>query len=798
MKHFYLLLVFISSIFTTSYAINSPVLLSPQANSTVTISSLSGFEANANEPTARKLTIKVMLNDPRTLVYQNSAPFATATEATTPVPFLFSGSNPLKAGQQYLVELKTESANGSLLKQQYFTFFTSSQTVGEPLLVKPAVNDTVYLRSAYLNYDGTTMTVNANEPRATRIAINVFHAITGEQVNYQREGAATAKGFATPAEATQNTELSMFIANLHHEKVYPAKIFLSTYASGGALLAQKQFNVFIKPRPSVDSVYALFTNPTEGQTGVSLQPTISLRESEEIEKHGIRFIITSYELDRYPADWQGEDYQKLVFNGGGTSLEKSWKPTTALKPGTKYLVQVSYTILDGSRYAMKKALLEFTTAPVSSKPLLISPKPDSVLYLVNALYREQASWTVNANDSRARSVTAQIFDQASGVEVSYLYDRSLPIQVSLSAATATQNVQMGSFVNPLNHVAYSARIVLTTKDSLGNVIGQGEYKLTVKPRPLAQDVNLTIVAPVNGQSNVALPVAVQVQRPDNIAVHGVSIGIVLYSIDRYPADWQGDDYQQQRVPFSSSSWQIPNLKPNITYELSIVYLVGGAANGNISGVDKTVKTVFTTAPAPNSNQLLLWPANNQTVSVCDSSDVLVSANNKNARKLVVKLLRNDPRMLVQEYVYTLADSTAAMQTIHIADVFGQLTANGQYLFEVKALDAWGGLLKQQYYTLFTSSCSSSSARMALQGAEIPQQSLVSPNPSTSDFQLRLHNGYDKATVEVVSMEGRIINQYKVAGNSNVSIKGSGLKPGLYLIRITGNAGLSEQFKIVKQ
>ncbi|MDJ1498734.1 T9SS type A sorting domain-containing protein [Cytophagaceae bacterium DM2B3-1] len=567
MKHFYLLLVFISSFVMSSYGVNSPLLLAPQNGATINLNTLSGFNVNANEPTTWKLYIKVSINDPRQLVYEDSHTFTSTDQTTEPFLFPFSNGNPLEPNHQYLIELKTVDVANSLLKQEYFTFFTSS----------------------------------------------------------------------------------------------------------------------------------------------------------------------------------------------------------------------------------------VTSAVQTASPLLVSPSPGDTLYLTGAITFDAAKWTVNANNLNARYISTEIFDVATGQELTSLFPGDpFPISKGLTAQTALTNVELQSNVAYIRQTPYAARMVLTTKDSLQNIIGQSEYPIIIKPRPLAADISITVISPVNGQTNVSTSPTITVQRPTGLDRHGITVSLYSYKIDKYPADNQGEDYRfvtLQGTP-SISTWQIPGLKPATTYELEILYVIGGA-RGNPSGTGKTVKVIFTTAPAQGTNSLLLWPANNQSVTICTSQDVLVNANDSTARTLIVKILKNDPRQLVQDYTYAL-NGTTATQTISIAGVIQQLSADQQYLIEATTKNASGTILRQQYFTVFTTGCSQSAARIGSPEVELPQKSVVSPNPSAGDFQVQLHSGYGKAKVEIVSLEGRVIANYETEGNHSVLLNGSSLKPGLYLVRITGNAGLREQFKIVKQ
>ncbi|MDJ1501556.1 T9SS type A sorting domain-containing protein [Xanthocytophaga agilis] len=793
MKHFYLLLVFIGSFVMSSYGVNSPLLLAPQNGATINLNTLSGFNVNANEPTTWKLYIKVSINDPRQLVYENSHTFTSTDQTTEPFLFPFSNGNPLEPNHQYLVELKTVDAANALISQEYFTFFTSSAEKTSPLLVSPSSGDTLYLTGA-ITFDAAKWTVNANNPNARSISTEIFDVATGQELTSLFPGDPFPISKSLTAQtALTNVELQSYVSYIRQQP-YAARVVLTTKDSLQNIIGQSEYPIIIKPRPLGTDVNLSIISPVNGQTGVSTSPTVTVQKPSDIAVHGVGILVDFYTIDKYPMDAQGEDYRMVWVSNISTIT--SWQIPN-LKPGTTYELNIHY-LVSGARGnpsgTSKNVRITFTTAP---QPLLVSPSPGDTLYVKKSIYHTEVEWTVNSNNPNARSITAQIFDVATGTQIDYQYD-PFPTRVGLTAQTALNNVKMTSFIQDLRQEPYAARLVLITRDSLQNIIGQGEYPIIIKPLPLAADIFLTITSPVNGQTNVSTSPSITVQRPAGLDRHGITVSLYSYKIDKYPADNQGEDYRfvtLQGTP-SISTWQIPGLKPGTTYEMEILYVIE-RAGGDISGTGKTVKTIFTTAPDQGTNSLLLWPANNQSVTICNNQDVLVNANDSTARTLIVKVLKNDPRQLVQDYMYAL-NGTTATQTISMAGVVQQLLANQQYLIEATTKNASGTILRQQYFTVFTTGCSQSAARIGSPEVELPQKSVISPNPSAGDFQVQLHSGYGKAKVEIVSLEGRIIANYETEGNHAVLMNGSSLKPGLYLVRITGNAGLREQFKIVKQ
>lgn len=80
--------------------------------------------------------------------------------------------------------------------------------------------------------------------------------------------------------------------------------------------------------------------------------------------------------------------------------------------------------------------------------------------------------------------------------------------------------------------------------------------------------------------------------------------------------------------------------------------------------------------------------------------------------------------------------------------------------------------------------------------EVKMESLVYPNPSNSDFNLKINAGSnEEANVEVVDMFGKKLLQSKMRTNSSIRL-GQQLKPGIYFVRVILN-GKVNTTKIVK-
>ncbi|MDJ1480239.1 T9SS type A sorting domain-containing protein [Cytophagaceae bacterium YF14B1] len=790
MKHFYVLLILVSSLFSTSYAASSPTLLSPQPNTTVNLSSFPGITVSANDTTARKISIKVWVNDPRTLVYESSKTLADAWEASQSVRF--SAISTLVPKQQYLLEVKTQRANGSMIDQRYFTFFTGSESGAPPVLVNPVETQKWYVCQNERKIINDVITINANNPSARKATVKIYNKLTGQSIGWTAwpDSRSIVINFANAQEATTDQTIGI---NLDERTAseFDAVFEISTWTADDAQLSKKYYTVPVVVRQFYRVLLAKFVSPLDGDTGVALQPLIRLTRPVETEKPGCDrpVIFDTYEIDRYPADWQGEDYQVQKF-GDTTS---SWKLPVALKPGVKYQVKVTY-LNGGAPFPPLEVTETFTTVSRSvSHPLLISPVPDSTLYLVSfVMNRDGGYLTVNANDARARTIRADIFKKSTGEQVDYQRNGGITYTL-LTAETAQENVSVSAFIQPFDRTPYAAEVLLTTRDSLGAMLGQSRYNITIKPRPADSTIAVEFIDPVQEQTNVSLRPTIRVRETQNLPPHELYLFYTSYEIDRYPADWQGSDYQLDLVKSRGiTSWQpAAMLQPNTSYQVRVKYVVPGYGS-----LDKQSILTFTTGPAPSTDPLLIWPADNSSVSLCDADTLQVNANDANAKTLSVKIFRNDPRQLINEYTYVFDNPSQATQVVHIPNNTQSMLANQQYLIELKTLAGNGSLLKQKYFTLFTTSCSSGARLVG--NLEPAQTSVAFPNPSATDFQVQLHGGYQKAKLTVFAADGRIVGEQEGQGNSAVLIKTNNLPAGLYLIRISDRTGIREQLKVVKQ
>ncbi|MDJ1504255.1 T9SS type A sorting domain-containing protein [Xanthocytophaga agilis] len=317
MNYFYRLFLVWGFFLTLSSYAASPVLVSPADRSTVNILAPVVLKVQANDVSAKKIYLKILLNDPRKLAYETNQNVVSGQPNSFAVP-----SNALITGQQYLIEVKTVTASGQLVAQKYYTIFTISQPLPvqtKPLLISPA--DTLNL---YELSRGFELSVNANNPNARKITVN-FELGAIQSVS---------STFAlTTQQATQPLAVaySFDAAALPRNQVMLKKLVLTCADSQGSVLSQNTYSIPVIVRGPLSPQ---FISPVAGATGVSLTPTIVTGNYST--KECVQWIFTSYEIDRYPADWAGEDY----ISAPVASNANQWTVPKALKPNTKYEVRV--------------------------------------------------------------------------------------------------------------------------------------------------------------------------------------------------------------------------------------------------------------------------------------------------------------------------------------------------------------------------------------------------------------------------------------------------------------------------
>ena len=444
----------------------SPLLIQPAANSTLDLCPrVLGFYQvmfNANNPQARKLSYKLFLNDPRQLLQEHVVTFASSAEATQNASVVLSNS--IKPKQQYLIELKTLDAKGNMIKQEYFTFFTSDKNSESPLpqLISPADGATGValkptlqvkpfpatacgsgIESVYFAVDTYPADWQGSDMQSTTFAGGVYSwqvpnplaPGTKYQVKviFQAPGAVSSTNVLT-SEYTFTTEASIireskpvlvtpapdaplvycdlvpFVGisvnpnNAKARKVYITgigsmdccpdngisltpqqamgtvgasfrigypngsysayqlgevrmkELKITTVDSLGNVLAE---NTYMVPTTGPNRKAPDFMSPLAGATDVSLTPMIQMEEYLANSCEHMAFI--SYEIDTYPADWQGSDYIKANV----VSSASQWQCPTSLLSNTKYEVRVNYAFTGIG--ALSSVSQVFTTGSSSAR-----------------------------------------------------------------------------------------------------------------------------------------------------------------------------------------------------------------------------------------------------------------------------------------------------------------------------------------------------------------------------------------------------------------------------------------------
>ncbi len=313
--------------YLSAYAANPPVLMSPADRATVNLANPLVIMAKANDASARKLSVKVLLNDPRQQVYETSKAVA-ADQTQTPQNFAVSTSV-LLPEKQYLIELKTTNASGQMVGQRYFTFFTGSAVAPEPkpYLVTPSPGAKLVFCDL-VAFVG--ITVNANNPRARKIFVKGIGSIDSSPDNaieLMPQQATSTVGAAFRIGYPPNS-----YAAFQPGEVRMKELKLTTVDSLGNILAESTYMV---PTTGPDRKAPDFISPATNAVGVSTRPTIVMGNYPDNSCE--KWIFISYELDRYPADWMGSDYLTEQV----ASTASTWQPQTELAPNTRYEIRVN-------------------------------------------------------------------------------------------------------------------------------------------------------------------------------------------------------------------------------------------------------------------------------------------------------------------------------------------------------------------------------------------------------------------------------------------------------------------------
>ncbi|MDJ1494707.1 T9SS type A sorting domain-containing protein [Cytophagaceae bacterium DM2B3-1] len=477
----------------------------------------------------------------------------------------------------------------TVISNLFFSVYaTTSYAANEPVLISPQNQSNVDLCSF-----NNTITVNANHPSARKVYVNVF-------LNDPRQTVSLDARNLTAAEATQPITFVYSQPgglNLQPNKQYLIEV--KTADAAGTILGQRYFTIFTKP---MADPLPTFVGLTNNATNVSLTPTIQVLPYTAC---GTLQQIT-YWIDRAPADWQGSDLQTATF----TNATYSWTVPQPLLPGTEYEARVLFT----TNYPWRGPLMngfKFTTKQ-QALPVLISPvESTSWVLCENERKFVNNGITFNANDPNAKKATVKITNKETGKEIgTTLWPASMPIVVSFAnaeQATSDHPISISIFADTTH---FESLIQINTYDSVNTLLATRSYTIPTYIKRFYRVLTPEFISPANGATNVSLTPAIQVTRPvETDQACNREVIFYSYEIDRYPADWGGEDYQVQLVDNTVTSWQPPvALKPGTTYQVRVNY-----RNANTPFSPMSITESFTTGTPvvtnPDSTRLL-WSAFN--------------------------------------------------------------------------------------------------------------------------------------------------------------------------------------------
>ncbi len=676
----------------------SPVLQFPIPNSSVGYNSLTQVVALAGNSQAHKLIFKILVNDPRQMVYATSHTFMSAQEASQPVTFSLPTPNGLDPNKQYLLELTAEGAGQVFLGQQYFTIFTTDDAP-KPLLITTLPRYLCRHRYDQKVAGTISVTVNANNSEARKLKLKFLDdkdkLISGGPWPMQGESELVKTLTASEALSNQTFTPDIFLASTLSDTVRSRKLVLTSEDAQGRVLAVNTIAVSDMIRLQENRIFAAFVSPTNGATQVAVQPTITMKTTLDTLgagtscKQSIQYVY--YRLDRSPADWAGNDFQQTY------QTSDTWKPQ-ALQPNTTYEIEVSYVIPNTpSGGGIIKAT--FTTASALVAPILISPTISSYWYACPSRYNGvgyAGAVVVNANHTSARKLKLKVANSAgqliSGGPYPQYGSRELEVTMSAAQALANQTFNPELFfpINlPDDITLPNCSIIVTSEDSLGKVLGVGTYPIPklVRLRNSRVLAPPTFISPVSGSTNVSTRPVIAMNTPIDSVDASVPCRISMiygsYELDRYPADWAGNDYIKTSGAVTATWQPTQELQPNTTYQVRVLYInipnanaptyvtttfTTGASLASRSGISALQDVVANTSqayPMPFDHQLLVQVRS-------DYQQAKVQLINQEGRKISTRLAKGGAQVYFDThtlrtglYLVRISDATGKVEQIKV-------------------------------------------------------------------------------------------------------------------------------------
>ncbi len=335
--------IYEQSVYTVQLKLVIPKLVLPVPNSVINIpSKMLNIAFEHNE--AAQARIRILSTAPVKEIFNKLLDFKFS--APRPILDVLVQIPGLKPYQKYVIELTTYDFIGIPLGQRSYTFFTGSKKGGKaPSLSFLTNTNLVYLCGDYRDQSMSgDIVVQANDPNTALLRLNVFTQ-DGEEIIATYSVGPPSYFDRRIVEITSPSQIKTplrYRLTLPGVALNPVLLTfrLTALDSFGKVIRQTtRSNVRIVAQPMSQVLEPIVIYPQEGQIQVSVQPKL---ETNTIKGH-CRLVLTAfYEIDTYPADWQGTDYQKSSQLLVSASQGSYWIPSTPLKPNTTYEWAISY------------------------------------------------------------------------------------------------------------------------------------------------------------------------------------------------------------------------------------------------------------------------------------------------------------------------------------------------------------------------------------------------------------------------------------------------------------------------
>ncbi len=627
MKSLYLYF-FLFCLSVTNLIAQTPKVLNLTQNQTIDLSLFASFDAVPNDTSARKMSIKILVNDPRKTIYEKTvAVYGTettlqkptqetcyrydfrapgASSSFTAVRFYRDFEMNMQPNQQYLLELNTYDRNGNFLAQSYTTFFTGSKTL-KPMTVATISymepTGVFHIHNAYLLYRDTyliPMPIQTNHPEIKYTEGYFYDPKTGKLVDINYE-CGNNMFYNLPITALPFSEL---------------RLVLHVTGTDGRAISYGEYTFRVKNTPKAKSE---ITYPRDGQTNVSLTPIIQINwRKNKLSLGNGRVSDNSFAIHSAPelSAVDSQEKVEVIYN----YLNQTFQPIRKLRPNTTYKLTVRGLYNYRGNYEIPTLISTFTTGAGSEKPTLSYPAPDSRL----DPYVNRGFFTASANDSTARKLSLKVFVND---------PRQLIWEETKDLPASSTNRPDVTFSKSPEQLDYNQQYLaeVATLDGNEQMIKQ-QYYTFFTSLPLTLNPYPELVTPAQSASNVSLNPVISVKAPQ-LPFYGEELQEVYYALDTYPADWSGTDYQSESKTVTTDYWTpkaadlyqwapTQALKPDTKYQVRIIFHAPGAVKDQydlkkdftfttgsstmrLSGSDSRYVSTTIAMPNPFSNELTI-------------------------------------------------------------------------------------------------------------------------------------------------------------------------------------------------